>query len=91
MDEKTLTALKGSIAKWEGIVAGTMEDNGPDNCPLCKEFYHLNCKGCPVATDTAMSGCEGTPYYYYEEGDESEDIAKAELDYLRSLLPEGAP
>lgn len=28
MDENTLTALKGSIAKWEGIVAGTIRDLG---------------------------------------------------------------
>jgi len=38
MDEKTLAALRGSISKWEGIVAGTMQDSGASNCPLCKKF-----------------------------------------------------
>ena len=38
MNRKTLTALKGSIKKWEKIVAGTGSDNGYQNCPLCALF-----------------------------------------------------
>lgn len=38
MDAETLTALRGSIAKWAAIVAGTGIDDGCDNCPLCQKF-----------------------------------------------------
>lgn len=67
MDERTLTALKGSIAKWEAIVAGTGEDLGSDNCPLCAEFAEVDddysaCQGCPVYERTKRRGCGGTPY-----------------------------
>lgn len=68
MDERTLTALKGSIAKWEGIVAGTIEDLGCDNCPLCLEFnedyvdIEQTCGGCPVYRATGRTACQGTPY-----------------------------
>lgn len=68
MDERTLTALKGSIAKWEGIVAGTGKDDGPLNCPLCQLFHpdyrtdNLQyCKGCPV-TIAGFSGCSNDAY-----------------------------
>lgn len=38
MPEVTLTALRGSIAKWEAIVDGTGIDDGCNNCPLCQKF-----------------------------------------------------
>jgi hypothetical protein len=88
MDERTLTALKGSIAKWEGIVAGTVDDDGPNNCPLCQEFYIANCNGCPVKEETGMTGCGGTPYDYFDDPKYDRDIvAMDELNFLRSLLP----
>jgi hypothetical protein len=95
MDEKTLTALRGSIAKWEAIVAGTGTDRGAENCPLCHLFIKDGCQGCPVLERSKQSGCKGTPYedyihaYYYEDR-KSRMIegAKAELAFLRSLLPE---
>lgn len=62
MDDSTLTALKGSIAKWEAIVAGTDIDRGPDNCSLCWMFWKNDCIGCPVAESTGETCCEGTPY-----------------------------
>lgn len=76
MDERTLTALKGSIAKWEGIVAGTVENRGFHNCPLCARFHpeatnrsyrgpHV-CEGCPVKDKTGKSLCRGSPYYKFE-------------------------
>jgi len=49
MDAKTLKALKGSIKKWEKIIAGTGVDKGGDNCPLCKACG-WNCRDCPVMT-----------------------------------------
>jgi hypothetical protein len=94
MDERTLEALKGSIEKWEAIVAGTGEDRGWRNCPLCLIFNNpeidpdglIQCAGCPVNESTGHTGCEGTPYdrYHYER---TQEAACAELDFLRSLLP----
>src|SRR5580693_5421953 len=74
MDKHTLKALKGSIAKWEAIVAGTGEDLGPDNCPLCQMFLDKDrvsgvCEGCPVKESTKKSNCQGTPYEKFESLD----------------------
>lgn len=66
MDDATLEALKGSIKKWEDIVAGTGVDSGADNCPLCGLFNNTEsepmCVGCPVMNQTGKDGCAGTPY-----------------------------
>lgn len=71
MDARTLTALRGSIDKWQQIVAGTLTDEGSENCPLCKFFYEENkgkrsplglCNGCPVSERTGTSFCKNTPY-----------------------------
>jgi len=96
MDKKTLEALTGSIRKWEGIVAGTEEDLGSKNCPLCALFYneeasalHSDCVGCPVFAKTGKRYCVGSPYVEYckNYGQEQETAAQKELDFLRSLLP----
>ena len=69
MSKHAETALRGSIAKWEAIVAGTGTDRGGANCPLCKVFLHRTtpgknyCYGCPVAEHTHRTMCYGTPYY----------------------------
>lgn len=60
-------ALKGSIAKWEAITAGTEDDLGQLNCPLCKIFFHptryyVSCDGCPVREATGKHSCDDTPY-----------------------------
>lgn len=63
MDRRTLTALRGSIRKWEKIAAGTGRDKGHDNCALCIEFCTLSgCKGCPVFDKTGKHYCYETPY-----------------------------
>jgi len=63
MDKRTLAALKGSIKKWEGIVAGTAVDAGWRNCPLCTEFHKYDsCDGCPVKAATGADMCDGSPY-----------------------------
>ena len=83
MDEATLEALRGSIAKWEGIVAGTMVDKGMDNCPLCALFNPLiegsrnysgpeTCSGCPVMERTMLRFCAGTPYEPFDNCDVEE-------------------
>lgn len=103
MDDRTLTALKGSIEKWEKIVEGMGIDRGVSNCPLCRLFntYESMCKGCPVYERTKKRACGGTPYNDWVRARWDAGLArraetpalmaaaKAELDFLRSLLPEG--
>jgi hypothetical protein len=62
MDRKTLTALLGSIKKWEDIIAGLRIDQGGSNCALCAAFPDAECRGCPVAKKTGQDQCNGTPY-----------------------------
>lgn len=103
MDEQTLTALRGSIKKWEEIVAGTGVDLGMDNCALCQMFCSDEsvCAGCPVAEKTGATGCLDSPYEAWMQGtgplrgfvtdERTKALAQAELDFLRSLLPESDP
>lgn len=94
MDKRTLTALRGSIAKWKAIVEGFGLDDGAVNCPLCKlfnEFPHF-CQGCPVSAEAGGRGCKNTPYFVFimaESEEERKDAALTEYLYLLSLLPEG--
>lgn len=103
MDAKTLEALKGSIEKWEKIVTGKGIDLGSANCPLCMIFLEDRCAGCPVAEKNGTDSCEKSPYIsWYEHGNweheqnrhiepgcsECTRLAQAELDFLKSLLPE---
>ena len=93
-----LKALKGSIRKWQRIVAGDGHDEGNDNCPLCKVYFDRNCKGCPVAKATGEIQCGGTPYDDDWDGgaiftgvadtDERILAAAKELRFLKSLLPQ---
>ena len=101
MNAQTLKALKGSIRKWEEIVAGTGKDMGIYNCPLCVLFferdkdYSKRCIGCPVRKATGEPDCSGSPYdnwdysneLYIPENEEATAAAQAELDFLKSLLP----
>lgn len=72
MDDKTLSALRGSISKWRAIVDGTGADEGASNCPLCEAFYDNEdedveiCFGCPVA-QARMIECGDTPYWIWRE------------------------
>lgn len=95
MDADTLKALQGSIEKWEAIVAGTGEDKGAKNCPLCQMFhpdyvepetFAESCNGCPVKDRTKQDGCNGSPYMEFCE-DATTENAQKELDFLKSLLP----
>ena len=103
MKAKTLKALKGSIAKWEGILAGTGEDDGTDSCPLCGLFFYNDCYGCVVSQEAEKQGCAGTPYFTWLdhqddahglmdfpmsiECPECRKIARRELNFLKRLLP----
>lgn len=102
MNRKTLTALKGSIRKWEKIVNGTGSDFGPANCPLCALFFQHRCAGCPVSEKSGWAACLRTPYSDWREisdlgadGRRAETLpqkkaALAELRFLKSLLPKKA-
>lgn len=95
MSKRMLKALRGSIAKWEKIVAGTGSDMGADNCPLCKTYApppQIHCGACPVAAKTGRGECRGTPYSQFRRASsesERHEAAKAELAFLQSLLPAG--
>ena len=101
--KKALTALKGSIKKWEKIVKGTGVDDGINNCPLCKIFWEVGCKDCPVSEKAdKFTCCEKTPYTKWDghhytvhgtgfplkiECKICERYAKQEVKFLKSLLP----
>lgn len=92
MDEKTLKALKDAIDLWERIRDDPDFEEGDEKCPLCEVFFGdydfgTLCKGCPIYERTGLTKCRGTPYYAYSNGDS--DGAQDEIDFLRSLLPEG--
>ncbi len=94
LDETTRDALEGSIRKWEGIVAGTMQDEGRDNCPLCDLYWSLDCAGCPVKARSGHAFCANTPYFHYARvhnvgmTDLEGPAAQKELEFLRSLREE---
>ncbi len=96
MNKETLKALKGSIKKWEAIVEGTGTDEGYSNCPLCALFIGDNCRECPTICSVNF------PYGKWEEHVNNEhwtkgtmevycptceELAQAELEHLKSLLP----
>jgi len=60
MEERILTALKGSVEKWRRIVNRDNVDRGSGNCPLC--LVCKSCFQCPVFEKTRKFICEGTPY-----------------------------
>ena len=97
MNAKTLEALLGSIAKWQAIIAGTAEDYGRTNCPLCQMFWENDCDGCPVKKKTGLEDCDGSPYEKIDKAykcgykQPPPELAKAELEFLKSLLPARRP
>lgn len=112
MKPETLAALQGSIKKWEGVVNGTIQDLGCNNCALCIRFSSGVCQTgeepeevddaetCPVKLHTGLESCAGTPYVQWAHqvipyggreahNEEDKNLAQAEVDFLKSLLPEG--
>ncbi len=102
MPAKTLAALKGSIKHWEKNAAAKLEDAeiGAGFCDLCvlfnitQENYSDRCIGCPVMSASGARFCDNTPYaevdriLTMESSDEWPTVALAELNFLRSLLPD---
>jgi hypothetical protein len=94
MNPETLEALKGSIEKWRKIVEEGGEDRGRWNCPLCTLFFKNCCLDCPVRDATSAPNCHETPYDDWSKLDAytadtplEKERARAELNFLRSLLP----
>ena len=99
MNKKTLKALRGSIEKWEKIVAKEGVDRYSNNCPLCQTCGE--CDGCPVALKTELPGCSGSPYEEWDVHLDEEHhnmarkvhcptcevLARKEVEFLKSLLP----
>src|SRR3990167_7232701 len=102
MNKRTLAALEGSIEKWRKIAYAGGADEGKDNCPLCKLFWHHDCDGCPVSAATGAILCWDSPYARWcnscgptRQGEwghvantsQQKRLAIAELKFLRSLRP----
>lgn len=96
MNPETLEALKGSIEKWRKIVEEGAHNRGAMDCPLCDLFMKSHdCDGCPVREFSGVRYCRRTPYPTYMNmaaahghgSDEALTAARAELEFLRSLLP----
>lgn len=70
MTTETLTALQDSIRHWHRLATGTQGPNEAptaNNCALCSLFKDGDggayvCEGCPVLSQTTLTGCRGTPY-----------------------------
>ena len=103
MNKETLKALEGSIEKWEKIVAGKELDLGWQNCPLCRRFLACigGCPvdiatrgaGCTRTpwTDWAIhhevAHKDKKTMRVFKNCPECKELAQAELDFLKSLLP----
>lgn len=55
-------ALLRSWAKWWGVRNGWEEEKGTINCPLCKKYFMVCCRDCPIREATGKAGCRDTPY-----------------------------
>ena len=102
MNQETLKALKGSIVKWEKIVAGKGEDRGSLDCPLCQLPDNDCDEDCPVRGCINSPWDEWSSHHMFEHDDRKthrvfkncpkcERLAQAELDFLKSLLPKELP
>lgn len=92
-----IEALQGSIRKWQAIAEGKESDHGHDDCALCVKYLEPEggsepvaredayCIGCPVAEDTGLKFCKGSPYQKYATTPNAVN-AREMLYYLRRLL-----
>ena len=88
MNKKTIAALKLSIGTWERRAAGAKIEVQPENCALCDLFYRGDCIGCPVMQATGSAECRGTPCEVYTDmPNPNRDMARAEVYFLKALLP----
>jgi len=90
--QQKLTAIKGSIEKWEKVALGTEAGIWRSNCPLCVLYEHTSglhgsCKGCPIYEKTGESDCGGTPFYDWHSNQTPENAIKFR-DWLKDLYTE---
>ena len=81
MSKRAEKALRGSIKKWERIVAGDGTDNGVDDCPLCSLCFgdfSTRCDGCPVSEAVKDNACHGTPHE--EWADHHDEVHDEEVE-----------
>lgn len=96
MKVETLEALKGSIVAWEDRAKDNYLRASYENCPLCHLFNRTSsatdddCLGCPVYERTELQYCEGTPCEQYFDNENSVGVAKREVEFLKSLLPQAS-
>lgn len=102
-DEKTLQALRDSIAHWkEEREKDALEEiriTGAD-CALCGWFREADCEGCPVKHYTKSEGCKNSPYLsaldalgWYSQDNTKRPAwiaaATKEIEFLEMLLRAG--
>jgi hypothetical protein len=103
MPPHVLAGLNRSIAHWDRHAkgkAGPDEGTRSDDCALCHIFVfgeNRSCEGCPVAAETGLHDCDGSPWADADaefSGDAQVQtkafrVAAAKMrDFLKSLLPE---
>jgi hypothetical protein len=102
MNGRTKEALLGSILKWQKVLNRTGLEESASNCPLCQLFHSNDCNSCPVKKAAKARFCDKTPFIdWYAACDNDaatnldikltraqREAAKAELNFLLSLLPE---
>lgn len=68
------------------------------DCALCKIHFDGSCEACPIKLRTGIPLCNETPYtdifyfldsYSKEGNEELIGVLQAEVNFLKSLLPEG--
>lgn len=96
---RQVTALEGSVMKWERVVQDGTGGRSAADCPCCQEFRKQRdsitdfCSGCPIREKTGKDGCLGTPFKDYcnakQAGlDSAAFYAVRELRFLISLEDE---
>jgi len=81
--KQKLTAIKGSIEKWDKVSKRKTCGTTRANCPLCSLYFAENsCKGCPIYEKTGQEDCRGTPFKEYVE---YSNLEKYNQDYIPSV------
>jgi hypothetical protein len=105
LSKRQIKGIKGSIKKWVGIKEGKVADEKGSNCLLCKMYAKNSCSFCPASIKVGIGNCCKTPYWdvrdhlhghHFGGGgfrdmdcQECDTLIDAEIDFLKSLLPEG--
>ena len=90
--KQKLTAIKGSIKKWDMVSHLETDGDRRSNCPLCTLYWAKGltasrCCDCPIYEKTGEVECRGTPFYKWH-CDKTSDNAEAFRDWLKDLYIE---